>query len=42
MPYTPRTDGILHRLADLQPSMLATMHGSVYVGDGAQALRPWS
>jgi flavorubredoxin len=31
MPYTPRTERILHSLADL--------HGSTFVGDGAQALR---
>lgn len=39
MPYTPQTDGILHRLADLNPRTLAIMHGSTYVGDGSQALR---
>jgi hypothetical protein len=39
MPYTPQTDGILHRLADLNPRTLAIMHGSSYVGDGSQALR---
>jgi hypothetical protein len=26
------------RLAGLRPKTLATMHGSVYVGDGSQAL----
>lgn len=39
MPYTPRTEHILHSLADLQPRTLAAMHGSTFVGDGAQALR---
>jgi flavorubredoxin len=38
-PYTPRTEPTLHRLAALEPAVLATMHGSVYTGDGAQALR---
>jgi flavorubredoxin len=38
-PCTPLTDPILQRLADLQPKQLALMHGSVFVGDGAQALR---
>ena len=39
LPYTPRTEPTLHRLAALEPAVLATMHGSVYTGDGAQALR---
>jgi len=39
MPYTPRTAGVMRRLVDLAPSTLATMHGSVLVGDGAAALR---
>ncbi len=38
MPYCTLTDPTLTRLAALQPKTLATMHGSVYVGDGAQAL----
>jgi flavorubredoxin len=38
-PYTRNTSGMLKQLADLQPRTLATMHGSVYVGDGARALR---
>ena len=29
----------LHRLADLEPTTLATMHGSSYTGDGAAQLR---
>ena len=39
MPYTPQTDGIMERLAALEPARLATMHGSTFVGDGAAALR---
>jgi flavorubredoxin len=39
MPYTPLTEPTLHRLAELQPKTLATMHGSAFVGDGARALR---
>lgn len=39
VPYTPRTDGILQGLADLNPKTLAVMHGSSYSGDGAKALR---
>jgi flavorubredoxin len=39
MPYTPRTEGILHRLAALKPATLAIMHGSSFRGDGERALR---
>jgi len=39
MPYTPRTATILDRLAELRPKTLATMHGSTFTGDGAQALK---
>lgn len=39
MPYCTLTDPTLTRLAALKPKTLATMHGSVYVGNGAQALR---
>jgi flavorubredoxin len=39
MPYTPYTDGTLHRLADLQPQTLAVMHGSSYCGNGQAALK---
>lgn len=39
MPYTPRTGVLLDSLAALQPRTLATMHGSVYRGDGARVLR---
>ena len=38
LPYSTLTDPTLKRLAELQPKMLATMHGSAYAGDGARAL----
>ncbi|MBP8117341.1 MAG: MBL fold metallo-hydrolase [Nitrospira sp.] len=38
MPYCTLTDPTIQRLAALHPKTVATMHGSVYVGDGAQAL----
>jgi len=38
IPYCTLTEPTLKRLAALKPKTLATMHGSVYVGDGAQAL----
>jgi flavorubredoxin len=38
LPYTPATGPTLQRLAALRPRTLATMHGSTFVGDGAQAL----
>ena len=38
MPYTPYTEPTLQRLAALKPRTLAAMHGSTFVGDGAQAL----
>jgi len=38
LPYCTLTDATLKRLATLSPKTLATMHGSVYVGDGSQAL----
>jgi flavorubredoxin len=38
MPYSTLTDPTLTRLAELKPKTLATMHGSVYIGDGGQAL----
>jgi len=38
MTYTPRTTAVMRRLAALAPRTLATMHGSVLVGDGAAAL----
>lgn len=39
LPYTHHTGRVLEGLADWKPQTLATMHGSSYVGDGAQALR---
>jgi flavorubredoxin len=39
MPYCTLTDATLQRLAALQPKRLATMHGSVYIGDGSRALQ---
>jgi flavorubredoxin len=42
VPYTPYTDGILHRLGRLAPETLAVMHGSSFTGDGAAALRDLS
>lgn len=39
LPYGPFMDATLMRLAGLQPRTLATMHGSVYVGDGGKALQ---
>lgn len=38
MPYTPKTPGILERLADLKPKTLATMHGSTFTGNGERAI----
>ena len=38
VPYCSLTESTLHRLATLNPKRLATMHGSVYVGDGKKAL----
>jgi flavorubredoxin len=39
VPLTPNTRRRLDELADLQPKILAAMHGSTFVGDGAAALR---
>ncbi len=38
IPYTPKTEGILKKLADLKPKTLAIMHGSSFTGDGESAL----
>lgn len=38
MPLTAHTDPALARLEALRPGVLATMHGSTYVGDGARAI----
>jgi flavorubredoxin len=39
MPFTPQTRRRLEELAALEPRMLAAMHGSAFIGDGATALR---
>jgi hypothetical protein len=39
IPYNERTGKIFGSLADLQPKLLATMHGSSFSGDCAKALR---
>lgn len=41
-PYTPNTDGLFARLAELKPNRLAIMHGSSFEGDGERALRDLS
>jgi len=38
MPYTPNTERYVSELAQLKPTACATMHGSTYIGDGAEAL----
>jgi len=40
-PYTDRTAPEINRLADLKPRAIATMHGSVFVGNGEQAMRDY-
>jgi flavorubredoxin len=42
LPFTTETEAILHELASLEPRMLATHHGSTFVGDGARALRDFA
>lgn len=42
MPYTHHTGRVLESLAQLDPTLMATMHGSSYRGNGAQALRDLS
>jgi flavorubredoxin len=39
MTMAPNTGEVLRRLADLNPTTLAVMHGSSFRGDGAAALR---
>ena len=39
VPFTPQTRDRLETLAQLQPRLLAAMHGSAFEGDGAAALR---
>lgn len=38
LPYTPKTDATLKRVAALKPSTVASMHGSIYTGDGEKAI----
>lgn len=38
-PYTRQTESNLEKLIALEPATIAAMHGSTFVGDGAQALR---
>jgi len=42
LPYTPRTKSYLDRLAALKPGILATMHGSTFIGDGTRAIHDLS
>ena len=41
-PYTKNTDPQLKRLADLNPNVIAVMHGSVYRGDGGRVLNEYA
>jgi flavorubredoxin len=38
MPFTAKTERLLREVAALEPRTLAAMHGSTFVGNGAQAL----
>jgi len=38
LPYTPKTDATLKRVAALKPSTVASMHGSIFNGNGEQAI----
>ncbi|MCC7308851.1 MAG: MBL fold metallo-hydrolase [Acidobacteria bacterium] len=38
LPYTPKTDATLKRVAALKPTTVASMHGSIYTGDGEKAI----
>ena len=42
MSLAPATIPTLHRLADLEPRVLALMHGSSFSGDGGQMLRTFA
>jgi len=42
LPYTAKTDGILRSLAALNPNTVATMHGAVFSGNGAQAINDYA
>jgi flavorubredoxin len=39
LPWTPYTEATFQRLANLKPKTLATMHGSVFRGNGERAVR---
>jgi flavorubredoxin len=39
LPWTPKTGDHIEALAALKPRTIAAMHGSTFLGDGAQALR---
>jgi flavorubredoxin len=41
-PYTARTQYELDRIASLKPKALATMHGSVFVGNGEKAVQDYA
>ena len=41
VPYTGLTHGILTRLADLKPKVIAPMHGSCFRGDGAAVMHDY-
>lgn len=38
LPYTPNTQATIDRIAALKPSTVASMHGSIYQGDGEGAI----
>ena len=42
LPYTRQTESNMQKLITLEPKTIAAMHGSTFVGDGAQALRDLS
>lgn len=38
LPFTPETEKLVDRLAELKPAVIASMHGSTFTGDGDRAL----
>lgn len=42
LPYTPKTEATLKRVAALKPRTIASMNGSIYSGDGEQAIFEYS
>ena len=38
LPYAVETDATLRRIAAQRPTTVATMHGSVFTGDGEKAI----